>query len=389
MVRAVRAEATEIETEGPAEFRGFYRAHYGFVCRAVERFGVSVAEQGDAVQDTFVIAYRKRDGMRGSSTRAWLYGIARRVASNYRRGARRVARKHEAARDAVASISPQTLDALHTLDRFLAQLDELDREVFVLSELLGLSGPEIAEAIPMRQGLVYARLRLLRVRVAESAPDDLFAALCRVRSDEPRASAKSWLAFVAVIGKPPALLGGLGLARIALAIAPLSIGAIVVGASDEPRAAVIAPATLVAHETVVAPLPARAPPPRAPAPVVIATSDPTPPPVRRVERVRAPEIREDGNALLTAAIAALERGDSARALALTDDHAHRFADSALPDTRWALRIEALCTAGKSAQARGEARAFLAAHPRSPSAEAVSRGCRSDENATEPDTTRSR
>ncbi|HWB75298.1 MAG TPA: sigma-70 family RNA polymerase sigma factor [Nannocystaceae bacterium] len=385
----MRAEATQIEAEGPAGFRGFYRAHYGFVCRAVERFGVSVAEQGDAVQDTFVIAYRKRDGMRGSSTRAWLYGIARRVASNYRRGARRVARKHEAARDAVASISPQTLDALHTLDRFLAQLDERDREVFVLSELLGLSGPEIAEAIAMRPGLVYARLRLLRGRVAESAPDDLFAALCRVRSDEPRASTKSWLAFVAMIGKPPAWLGGLGLARLAVAIAPLSIGAAIMGASEAPRAAAIAPATIVAPEIGAAPLPAVASPPRAPAPSVIATREPTPTPVRRVERPRAPELHEDGNALLAAAIAALERGEPARALTLTDEHAQRFANSPLADTRWALRIEALCHASKSAQARGEARAFLAAHPGSPSADAVRRGCRADENATDPDTLRSR
>ena len=68
----------------PREFRAFYRDHYGFVWAAVRRFGVPPAWVDDATQDAFVVAYRRHAELRGSP-RPWLYGIAFRVVSDYRR----------------------------------------------------------------------------------------------------------------------------------------------------------------------------------------------------------------------------------------------------------------------------------------------------------------
>ena len=41
-------------------FRALYETEYGFVWSAVRRFGVPTPLLEDAVQDTFIVAYRRR-----------------------------------------------------------------------------------------------------------------------------------------------------------------------------------------------------------------------------------------------------------------------------------------------------------------------------------------
>ena len=85
--------STTVEADALGDFRTLYRHHYGFVWHALHRFGVPMARVDDALQDTFVVAYRRRHDFSGGSCKAWLYGIARRVASNERRAAHRSARR--------------------------------------------------------------------------------------------------------------------------------------------------------------------------------------------------------------------------------------------------------------------------------------------------------
>lgn len=382
----MHAEHSTAVTAGPAAFRGFYREHYGFVWHVLGRFGVAPAEHGDALQDTFVTAYRKLPVMRNHAPRSWLYGIARRVASNYRRGAQRASRKQAAfAQAGGRAIAPATSEALAVLDQFLDGLDDGDRELFVLSELLGLSGPELVAATGVAQRIVYARLRLLRRRLVEAAPEELFAALSQLRADAPRASERTWSAIGAALSAelvvPASASFGLAkLGAIVGAIGAVGAAGILVTARPEPRMPMTPALSGIAASPPVQP---RVRP--EPSAVVLAVSpEPTPvvsseaPPRATAKPMSAsptpPSTLARDNAMMREIVDAIGAGDAARALALTDAHARSFADSPQSDVRAALRIDALCRLGRGPQARGERNAFLARHASSPVAERVRAAC---------------
>jgi len=79
-------------------------------------------------------------------------------------------------------------------------------------------------------------------------------------------------------------------------------------------------------------------------------------------------------ALLASAQAAIQRGDYATALARLDDHQRAFPGGVLSEERTAARVVALCGAGRQAEARSLASAFLARHPTSPLAPRVRASC---------------
>lgn len=180
-------------TDALGDFRSLYRHHYGFVWHALHRFGVPAALVDDALQDTFVVAYRRRLDFTGGSRKAWLYGIARRVASNYRRGAQRVRRRGQAVADTATGphqTLPQAHEALHELERFMEDLRPSDRELFVLSELEGMTGPEISDALGQNLHTTYSRIRRLRRGFAARIADE--GVIARTRKARPRATARSW-----------------------------------------------------------------------------------------------------------------------------------------------------------------------------------------------------
>ena len=78
-------------------FHDLYRGEFAFVWSAAQHLGVAPGAVADVVQDVFLTAYRRLDHLRFEvSPRAWLFGVTRRVASRYRRGAARLARRHAA-----------------------------------------------------------------------------------------------------------------------------------------------------------------------------------------------------------------------------------------------------------------------------------------------------
>jgi RNA polymerase sigma-70 factor, ECF subfamily len=71
-------------------FRDLYAAHFdavlGFALRRVDR----PEDAGDVTADTFLVAWRRlAHAPQGPELRPWLYGVARRVLANHRRGERR------------------------------------------------------------------------------------------------------------------------------------------------------------------------------------------------------------------------------------------------------------------------------------------------------------
>jgi len=146
--------------------------HFRVVWRALRRFGVRPALLDDAAQQVFATLFSKRALIEPGKERAFLLGIAFRVAANLRRSE---ARKPEIGLEdselpAHPDPNPEELLELKRrralLDEVLDALPEEQRAVFVLFELEGCSTSEIAEALELPMGTVASRLRRARGRFA-------------------------------------------------------------------------------------------------------------------------------------------------------------------------------------------------------------------------------
>ena len=147
--------------------RRLYDEHHAVVRRNAIRLGIPHAHADDVVQEVFVTLVRRSDALgEPRSARALLFAIVRRVCANYRRTLDRKAASAlpVATLRVVDADGFDRVEAAHTVARFLADLDEPRREVFVLAELEGMSAPEIAEALGINVNTVYTRLRAARQR---------------------------------------------------------------------------------------------------------------------------------------------------------------------------------------------------------------------------------
>ena len=153
-------------------FTDVYKAYFDFVWRCLRGLGVSASAVDDAAQEVFVVVHRRLAEFRAeSSLRTWLYGIVRNVAQNHRRGLRRKPEHGdpEPVLQAAGSGGPSPLDsaqdkqAAEFVERFVQQLDDKKREVFVLCLLEGWSAPELAEALGIPLNTAYTRMRAARL----------------------------------------------------------------------------------------------------------------------------------------------------------------------------------------------------------------------------------
>jgi RNA polymerase sigma-70 factor (ECF subfamily) len=169
---AAPALAAQIPTERsasvPVDFDATYDAYFDFVWRSVRQLGVHEASVDDAVQDVFMVVYRRRAEFEArSSMRTWLFGIAIRVVHDYRRRFRRKGGQEPLSVD-LRDAAPgpferlEASEAIRAFERLLEGLDETKRNVFILSEVEQLSGPEVAELLRIPLNTVYSRLRAAR-----------------------------------------------------------------------------------------------------------------------------------------------------------------------------------------------------------------------------------
>jgi RNA polymerase sigma-70 factor, ECF subfamily len=169
MVFPLGAAAVPIEPAGTRvleRFETIYAHYFRAVWRTLRRLGVTPAQLDDAAQDVFVVVHRRLPEFDGRSPRGWLYAIAVRVASDYRRGtvSRRTSPLSESLVD--PALDPgqtnerrESVELLHAL---LGELSESKRTVFVLAELEELSVPEIAGILGENLNTVYSRVRAAR-----------------------------------------------------------------------------------------------------------------------------------------------------------------------------------------------------------------------------------
>lgn len=146
-----------------------YEANVHFVWRTLVRLGVPSSAAEDVTQDVFLVVRRRLpDYDPQYPMRAWLFGIARRVAKDHRRSTTRAALRLELLPPSDAQPSPEqrasAQEAAELVHRFLATLDDDARELFVLCELEDLSGTEASAALGLNRNTLYSKRRKLRAR---------------------------------------------------------------------------------------------------------------------------------------------------------------------------------------------------------------------------------
>jgi RNA polymerase sigma-70 factor (ECF subfamily) len=157
-----------------ADLEAVYREYHAFVWRTLHHFGLRGEAVDDGLQEVFVIVHRRLVAFDGrTAIKNWLYGIARRVASDHRKKLqRKQARLQLVASSEGEPHEPRQLERLTTtelVEHLLASLDEDKREVFVMAEVEGMTAPEIASALGVNLNTVYSRLRAARAHFHREA----------------------------------------------------------------------------------------------------------------------------------------------------------------------------------------------------------------------------
>ncbi|HEY5959560.1 MAG TPA: sigma-70 family RNA polymerase sigma factor [Polyangiaceae bacterium] len=160
------------------EFAELYSEYFSFVWSCTRRMGVAEDEIDDVVQEIFLVIHtRLRTLDQPSSLRSWIYGIARRTTSTYRRAKRAKLLSHEMLVSEPDFPYPQPPSPLELAEQsddvrllwmLLEQIDPEKREVFVLAELDEMTVPDIASAIEIPVNTAYSRLRAARQALEEA-----------------------------------------------------------------------------------------------------------------------------------------------------------------------------------------------------------------------------
>jgi RNA polymerase sigma-70 factor (ECF subfamily) len=146
------------------DVRRLYSTHASELRLALNRLGGTGVDCDDLLQEVFVVAMRKlSDLAQARNERAWLYGVAVKIAAGQRRRNKmRAWFGLERAPELQSAESPsRTLEqkeASIMLQEALESLPTAKRDVLVLFELQGLTGDEVAAALEVPVATVWTRL---------------------------------------------------------------------------------------------------------------------------------------------------------------------------------------------------------------------------------------
>lgn len=159
-------------------FRALYAAHFDALLAYALRRVDQRQDAADVVADTFLVAWRRVDDLPpGDEAKLWLYGVARKIVFNQRRGRQRRDRLGVRLRDELSGVVERD-PADDTTDRIavraaLSRLGELDREVLTLTVWEELEPREIAEVLGVSAQTVRTRLYRARGRLRDTLGNDL------------------------------------------------------------------------------------------------------------------------------------------------------------------------------------------------------------------------
>lgn len=166
-----------MDTSEAIDVAELYDAHADFVWRSLHRLGVRRADLADLLQDVFVTLHRRRSELRASSPRGLLWTIAVGRVRNYRRRAQHGTESLSATPpDVGGSSDPErALQKARERERGRRLLESLDpekRAVFVMFEVEGLSGKEIAAKLSLPLGTVHSRLHAARRELTRALEEE-------------------------------------------------------------------------------------------------------------------------------------------------------------------------------------------------------------------------
>jgi RNA polymerase sigma factor (sigma-70 family) len=159
----------------PAErFERIYAVNCGPLLGYALRRTPNSDDAADVVAETFLTAWRRLDDVPpGDQARLWLYGVARNVLANYRRGERRRCELSDRLRQDLAAgyHDPEYTGDLAALRAAFASLAGSDRELLSLVAWEGLDPGELAAVFGCSRNAVRIRLHRARSRLAAALAD--------------------------------------------------------------------------------------------------------------------------------------------------------------------------------------------------------------------------
>ncbi|MEX2080552.1 MAG: sigma-70 family RNA polymerase sigma factor [Dehalococcoidia bacterium] len=148
-------------------FRVLFEANHGPVrAYAGRRCGRS-EDAEDVVSETFAVAWRRLNDVPAEASLPWLYGVARKVLANQRRGQRRWLGLVERIRQQPQDVSTPESDGPPVVDA-LRTLRPDDQEVLRLAAWEGLSHSEIGSALGISTNAATIRIHRARKRLGEA-----------------------------------------------------------------------------------------------------------------------------------------------------------------------------------------------------------------------------
>ena len=151
--------------------RAVFESEFSYVFASLRRLGLREADLEDLTHDVFLVVHDKlADFDPTRPLRAWLFGIAFRVASDHRRRAHHRREVHDGEREPVDPGQPvegRIADAerRHLVLDALEALDVDKRAVLVMHDIDGHTAPVIAAALGIPLNTAYSRLRLARAEM--------------------------------------------------------------------------------------------------------------------------------------------------------------------------------------------------------------------------------
>ncbi|SDH44392.1 RNA polymerase sigma-70 factor, ECF subfamily [Sinosporangium album] len=159
------------ETDNRPRFEAVYRRTYEQIFGYAMRRCSSAEDAADVVAETYVIAWRRMDELpHGEAGTLWLYGVARRVLANHRRGERRRATRHAELTAEAESHYPATspLSGPDEVRQAMDTLSDDDRELLALAIWEELDSGQIAEVLGCSRNAARVRLHRARKRFAKA-----------------------------------------------------------------------------------------------------------------------------------------------------------------------------------------------------------------------------
>jgi RNA polymerase sigma-70 factor (ECF subfamily) len=154
--------------ERAARFEKVYAATYEPILGYALRRCSSPEDAADVVAETFAIAWTRFEEMpAGENARLWLYGVARRVLANHRRGELRRRLRTTELSNEIAAVGVDPVDA-SAIGQAFRKLSDDDRELLSLLLWEGLAPSGIAAVLGCSRGAARVRLHRARKRFSQA-----------------------------------------------------------------------------------------------------------------------------------------------------------------------------------------------------------------------------